>query len=215
MTLDALANILFPSQCSVCDTWDQNWLCASCESKLNCLSPSERNNLHSYTGVRALTQYSGVVKDILHRSKYEDQPWRLVRFAAAVMDRIDDRSWLDEIGFIVPMPGDPWRTWKRGFNPARLIAREIARSANIPLVSTNAFTRSGSKSQQALSMQERSSRYDAEVFKVNPVHLKGLTGSTCLLVDDIGTTGATIRAASNALAAYGLKVDAIVLSIGL
>ena len=37
----------------------------------------------------------------------------------------------------------------------------------------------------------------------------------CLLVDDIATTGATLRAATAALTASGLTVEALVLSVGL
>jgi ComF family protein len=215
ITVDALADLVFPCQCSSCDAWDQTWLCPSCESQLTILSPSARHDLRSYSGLGALTEYSGVVKDILHRAKYEDQPWRLVRFTSAIVKRVSDSNWLDGIDLIIPMPGDPWRTWKRGYNPARIIANEIATMANVPLSHPKAFTRRGSKPQQSLSMDERSTRYADEVFTVNKMHLSIPTNRKCLLVDDIGTTGATLRAAAGALAASGFSVEAMVLSVGL
>ena len=156
-----------------------------------------------------------MVKDILHRAKYEDQPWRLVRFTSAVVKQIRDSNWLDDIDLIIPMPGDPWRTWKRGYNPARIIANEIATLADRPLSHPKGFTRRGSKPQQSLSMDERSNRYADELFTVNPALLPISNHRKCLLVDDIGTTGATIRAAAGALAASGFSVEAMVLSVGL
>ena len=215
ITVDTLADLVFPCQCSSCDAWDQTWLCPSCNSQLTILSPSARHDLRSYSGLGALTEYSGVVKDILHRAKYEDQPWRLVRFTSAIVKQVTDSNWLDGIDLIIPMPGDPWRTWKRGYNPARIIANEIATITNVPISHPKAFTRRGSKPQQSLSMDERSNRYADEVFTVNTLRLGIPTNRKCLLVDDIGTTGATLRAAAGALAASGFSVEAMVLSVGL
>lgn len=215
ITVDALADFIFPCQCSSCDIWDETWLCGSCESKVSLLSPTKRYDLRSLSGLRAMTEYSGVVKDVLHRAKYEDQPWRLLRFTSSVVDRTLASDCLDGTELIIPMPGDPWRTWKRGFNPATIIANEIAKKVNIPLSHPKAFMRRGSKPQQSLSMEERSKRYADEVFKVNTSFVNSSTHRKCLLVDDIGTTGATLRAAAGALTASGFSVETMVLSIGL
>jgi ComF family protein len=215
ITVDTWADFLFPRQCSHCDAWDQGWLCPDCASQVTLLPPAEVHDIKAFSGLRALTQYSGIVKDILHRAKYEDQPWRLTRFTSAVTELITETHWLDEIDLVVPMPGDPWRTWKRGFNPARVIANEIAKVRQRPLAHSNAFTRRGSKPQQALTMEERSKRYETSVFKVNGPLLGSKTSGKCLLVDDIATTGATLTAATNALSAAGWHVEALVLSVGL
>jgi len=215
VTVDKLADLVFPCQCSSCDTWDRTWLCPHCESNVTVLDPSQRHDLRAYNGVRALTEYTGVVKDVLHRAKYEDQPWRLVRFTSAIVSRISDLSWLDNINLIIPMPGDPWRTWKRGYNPARIIASEIAVRANAQLCDSKAFTRRGAKSQQSLSLDERTSQYADDIFKVSKNLNRNQTHQKCLLVDDIGTTGATLRAAADALMHSGFSVEAMVLSIGL
>jgi ComF family protein len=215
ITVDTLADFFFPCQCSHCDVWDQTWLCSACASQLTLMQPSETHDIRCFSGLRALTQYSGIVKDIMHRAKYEDQPWRLTRFASAVARHLSDNEWLDAIDVVIPMPGDPWRTWKRGYNPARVIAHEVSKISHRPLAHPRAFTRTGSKPQQSLTMEERSSRYESNVFTVNK-HLLGPSPTRkCLLVDDIATTGATIKAASDALVAYGLSVEVLVLSVGL
>jgi ComF family protein len=215
ITVDTLADFFFPCQCSHCDAWDQTWLCPACTAKVAFLQPSATHDIRSFIGLRALTQYSGIVKDILHRAKYEDQPWRLTRFASAVAGHLSDTEWLDSIDVVIPMPGDPWRTWKRGYNPARVIANEVSRVIHRPLAHPRAFTRTGSKSQQSLTMEERSSRYESNVFTVNKHLLGSSQQKKCLLIDDIATTGATLKAASDALVASGLSVEALVLSVGL
>jgi predicted amidophosphoribosyltransferase len=132
-----------------------------------------------------------------------------------VIENEPDVKWLDEIDLVVPMPGDPWRTWKRGFNPARLIAKEIVRTTKRPLAHPRWFTRTGSKPQQALSMDERSKRYEENVFRLDKRYFGQAERVKCLLVDDVATTGATLRAATAALTASGLTVEALVLSVGL
>ena len=213
--VDSLADLLFPRQCSHCDTWDNGWLCPACTSQIEFIASTSMHDLRSFSGVRALTQYTGIVKDVLHRTKYEDQPWRLIRFTSAVIENEPDVTWLDDIDLVVPMPGDPWRTWKRGFNPARLIAKEIVRTSKRPLAHPRWFTRTGSKPQQALSMDERSKRYEENVFRLDKRYFGQAERVKCLLVDDIATTGATLRAATAALTASGLTVEALVLSVGL
>ncbi len=215
ITVDTLADLFFPCQCSHCDAWDQTWLCPTCTSQVALLQPSETHDIRCFAGLRALTQYSGIVKDILHRAKYEDQPWRLTRFASAVAGQMSDTEWLDEIDVVITMPGDPRRTWKRGDNPARVIAREVSKISQRPLSHPGVFTRTGSKPQQSLTMEERSGRYKSNVFTVNKHLLGNPQKKKCLLVDDIATTGATIKAASDALVASGLCVEALVLSVGL
>lgn len=215
ITAERLADLVFPCQCSYCNAWDKSWLCSECASKVSLLSPSDKHELRSFNGVRALTEYSNIVKDVIHQAKYENQPWRLVRFSSAILNILDDVSWLEGVNLVVPMPGDPWRTWKRGYNPARLIARELANTAKLTLAHPKSFIRLGAKPQQALSMEERSARYIDESFKVIPKYWPGSMYQKCLLVDDIGTTGATLRAAVDALTRHGISVEAMVLSIGL
>lgn len=215
ISVDTWADYLFPVQCCHCNVWDQGWLCSTCLNDVEVIPHENTFELDSCSGIRALSVYKGLVKDIFHKAKYEDQPWRLARLAQTVAGILDEASWMSDIDIVISMPGDPWRTLKRGFNPARLIAHEIARHCGLPLAPSRAFTRLGSKSQQSLSMEERRKRYDNNIFNTNYSLLGDRKIKKCLLVDDIATTGATLDAAARALRATGFEVQPLVLSIGL
>jgi ComF family protein len=90
---------------------------------------------------------------------------------------------------LIPVPSHPRRMWERGYNPALLIARRLGKALNIP-VDDKAIKRIRHTPPQRLqTKRERQQNLkDAfEVVKLSP-HLR------VALVDDVVTTGETLRA---------------------
>ena len=93
-----------------------------------------------------------------------------------------------------------WRKrWERGFNQAELLAQPMARRFGLKL-SANLKRSRYTKSQAGLSELARRDNLKGS-FKVrNPGQL---AGKRVLLIDDVFTTGATLRAAAGALKSAG------------
>ena len=95
---------------------------------------------------------------------------------------------------VVPVPPDPLRRRLRGFDPADLIAAELAALAGLSL--SRCLTRPHGPRQVGRSREQRlASGTVAGV--VDP------PGVAAVLVDDVVTTGATLRACAAALRAGG------------
>lgn len=75
---------------------------------------------------------------------------------------------------------------KRGFNPAELIARELGRTLNKPVIAQLA-TRSHSREQKELSRHQRINNVSQHFHPTR----KQLNGKHILLIDDVMTTGST------------------------
>ena len=106
------------------------------------------------------------------------------------------------------MPLHPDRLCERGFNQAAEIARRISLNTGQQLT-TETLTRSrASKPQAELPMKERS-RNVRGAFECNT----DLNGKRVLLIDDVMTTGATLREASRILKLHGASyIDVAVLA---
>jgi ComF family protein len=93
-----------------------------------------------------------------------------------------------------------WRKrWDRGFNQAELLAEHVARHLGLTL-SKNLRRSRHTRAQAGLSETERRTNLKDAFAIRNPAHI---TGKRILLVDDVLTTGATLRAATEALKSAG------------
>ena len=118
---------------------------------------------------------------------------------AVVGDRLDCSSAL-EPATIVPVPLHPIRYAERGYNQAEAIAVGVGRALGLP-VSGNALLRTRLAASQVGRTREDRLEHIRETFAINP---EGSPGGAIILVDDVVTTGATMRAAVDALRHAGL-----------
>ncbi|MCW1908703.1 MAG: phosphoribosyltransferase family protein [Candidatus Saccharibacteria bacterium] len=107
---------------------------------------------------------------------------------------------------VVPAPTATVRVRRRGYDHARLLAKEIARLKTLSyeehLVRLSQTRQVGAK---------REDRYRQMIGAFRVTRSQSLAGRHVLLVDDVLTTGATLEAAARTLKACGvLSVGAVV-----
>ena len=105
---------------------------------------------------------------------------------------------LDGAAAVVPVPPARHRARRRGFDPAALLAKELAVRLGLPVA--GCLHRSGRAPRQlgARRVQRRAAgRIEIRVRTDPPA-------GTVLLVDDVHTTGATLTACARALAGAGV-----------
>jgi len=100
---------------------------------------------------------------------------------------------------VVPVPLHPRRLRARGFNPALVVARAVARTAAAPVAATALARLRDTPSQTGLSAAERRRNLRGAL------RARGAVPARVWLVDDVVTTGATLREAARALCAAGAK----------
>ncbi len=141
--------------------------------------------------------HEGPISRAIHRFKYEDHPE-----LAAPLGRLlaeECRSFLERApGLVIALPLHPRRFRERQYDQAQLLAHQLARAtgreAPIGLLTRARETRR----QVGLSEAERAHNL-ADAFTASPA----VDGREVLLVDDVLTTGATVRSAALALRRVG------------
>lgn len=120
-------------------------------------------------------------------------------FQASVEADVEERLDPDHEGWIVPVPLHPARLLQRCYNQTALLANVLAQGFDRPFV-TDGFRRIRNTPRQAL--QSRSERIETMqgAFLADP---ERFSGQKVLLVDDVLTTGGTMRAAVSALKQSG------------
>ena len=108
--------------------------------------------------------------------------------------------------FVIPVPSSPAAVRRRGDAPLDLLARAAVREVGLPsrdlIVSPALRLRRRVADQSGLNHRQRASNVEC-AMQVRTRWGRSLGGVTCLLVDDVLTTGATLVEAARALRVGG------------
>lgn len=206
--ISAGLDLLYPPRCVGCGQIGTFW-CDSCDANTSyltgpccriCGSPRPVQGLLCRgcqadpmpLFVRSAAHYAPPITRPILALKYP--PTRgLAAFFAHRLHQIYVRvSW--SVDVIVPVPLSDSRQKKRGFNQGELIGREFARLAKVPQHAALLRRIRRTPSQVGLTPIERRDNLES-AFEARPE----VSGARVLLIDDLYTTGATLRACSNAL----------------
>ena len=117
--------------------------------------------------------------------------------------------YFDDIDLLVSVPLTMKRQRQRGYNQSEMLARGISDITHLPVVPKALKRQIFRESQTHLSRQERLENVDG-IFVV--ADAETLEGRHVLLIDDVCTTGATLRACAQALAPIeGIRVSVLTL----
>ena len=144
---------------------------------------------------RSVWQYTLEAKQLIFRFKYQNQTW-LTEFFGYQLMRLMLRYFPDTT-VMVPVPLHPARLSERGFNQALLLARWINQRTGVPVNYWSLVRHRNTPSQGKKTAQERQENVES-AFKCHPS--RTLRGANILLIDDVYTTGSTLRACANVLA---------------
>ena len=107
----------------------------------------------------------------------------------------------DPIDLLIPMPLSAERMKSRGYNQAAVITSHVAELTSWPYVPKALKKIKDTESQVHLTVDERMANLDG-AFEAEPYLV---SGKRVLILDDVFTTGATMRQATKALKSAGAE----------
>ena len=213
-------NLVFPDDCRICDQrltnssripvcpaclslpepLEAEHFCRACRTPFADSYPLDehdlctvcRESLVNFDTAYSFGSFEGPLQKLIHLFKYgkveslAEPLGRLLLRALPIDSRFD---------LVMAMPMHWRKQWERGFNQAELLARPVARRAGLQL-STNLRRRRYTLSQAALSESDRRENLKDSFCVKRP---EQIAGRHVLLVDDVMTTGATLRTAAGVL----------------
>ena len=211
---EAFWALLFPARCLGCRRRGTS-LCARCVEAVPWLGPEVcprcaqasqlgrlcgrcRNNTAALDGLRAACTLDGVVRQGLHDLKY-----RQARFLAELAADLLARSLAVrplQVDVLVPVPLSPARHRERGYNQSELIAGQLAEQIGVPMLPDVLERIRDTPPQVGRSAAERRENVRGAFAVRQP---EAVSGRRVALLDDVATTGSTLRACAEPLKAAG------------
>ncbi|MCD8318008.1 MAG: ComF family protein [Paraprevotella sp.] len=205
-----LRETLFPRYCQCCRTrlsLREKWLCADCHLHL----PRVDHTSFRYNKVCLL--FWGVIpiqkgsaffhytktsayKTLLSKLKYHNRPDIGFFMGRMMAMELKKRGFFEGIDLIVPIPLSPQREHELGYNQSAWIARGIAEITGLEIDNRSVQRIRSNPSQTTLTPQQRQENV-RNLFSVR--HPGNLDGRHILLVDDVITTGATMKSCAEAI----------------
>lgn len=203
--LDRGKALLWPDRCVLCDKAVAygEICCPLCRRETPLI---ERPILQDGMPVAAVWRYRGQVPAAVRRFKFQgntEAGRKIAHLMARAWQELCPQFQADCVTF-VPIP--PERESRRGYNQAELLARWVGRELRLPVEPL--LRREGVLMQHQLSAGFRK-RGINKAFRLLPGVEKQAAGRCILLVDDVVTTGGTVRACAERLLDAGAERVAV------
>lgn len=230
--LRSFFNFLLPPACALCleplTPPDPNSFCPGCRGQIpplmdprcrRCSVPYQaesganhfcqtclQEKIPLFDQVTSIGFYDGLLREAIHQFKYRNNINLDRPLAAMLAEQIQQANLTSDLIIPVPLHRDKLR--QRTYNQSTLITRKLTSIIDTPYRLDLLARATPAPPQKGLSARERLQN----VKGAFTLHGK-LNGETVLLVDDVMTTGATIRACAKTLLAGGAgKVQIAILA---
>ncbi|TWF78617.1 putative amidophosphoribosyltransferase [Pseudonocardia hierapolitana] len=200
----ALVDLVLPGDCAGCGAPVHPW-CPRCRADLG---PPTRPYLPGGPPVLAVGRYTGPLRSALLRYKERGRRDLAGPLAAMLAAALDEAVGPPPV-CLVPAPSRAAAARERGGDHVARLCRAVA--ARRPGVRVARPLRLASRARDSVGLdaEQRAANLAGRV-RVRPAALPAPGTASVLLVDDVVTTGATLRTCDDALAAAGVAVWAAV-----
>ncbi len=225
-----LLSFFFPNTCIICDKsikWNR-YACEACKTDIyyigrnsvckTCYAPIPEGEVQCGACILRPPQYEKLVSCVyfkdgirtaLHRYKFRGRSDLHSSFSNLLIERLKDIGCTD-FDAVVPVPLSKERFRERGYNQSGLIAKDIASHFGAIYNKEAIFRKRHTGRQSELAHKYREANVRGAFSLGNA---EALAGKHILLIDDIFTTGSTLREVSRVLSKSGCRITAATIAV--
>lgn len=229
--LACIADVVFPPRCISCDkaldSDKDNHFCQSCYSQLNFIRPpvcpkcglpfpdDQQDHLCGgcledeppFSAARAVGRYEKSLLNSIHRFKYRED-LGTGRELGSLMAKFAFHSFnIQDFSLIVPVPLHINRLRERGFNQSLILARALSKKFRLPVDFDSLKRRMPTASQVSLGRAARKMNVKGAFHLADAAAVKD---EKIILIDDVFTTGSTVRECASVLMEGQAKEVAVI-----
>jgi competence protein ComFC len=211
-----LLDFIYPAECISCNkplSEENRKICQDCWKAIPLLTKD--HSLYQETRARLLAEgcigdlvscfafeKEGPFQHIAHALKYKEYRSFGVEMGMRIGELLQE--WNIETDIIIPIPLHRIKHRERGYNQSECITEGIASIIRKPVIVDAVRRIRQTQTQTKLSLDKRKQNMK-DAFQTLPGASKMIFGKTCLLVDDVITTGATTNSCAKEILAAGAK----------
>jgi competence protein ComFC len=210
-------NLLFPRWCIGCGK-EGDYICEACSRSLKAIDPpvcakcgrplpdssayGECSNCRGWQpgidGIRAPFLFDSLIRDVIHEFKYRNLRTLGTELAVLLHNYLMVNPIHGDV--LVPVPLHRKRLRERGYNQSSLLARELGKLTNLPVVENSLIRRKYTSPQARTSNinERRGNVADAFACRDNRLQYKHV-----ILIDDVSTSGTTFNTCAVVLKSAG------------
>lgn len=176
---------------------------------------AEAREHYAYAAALFFFSHNAPYRHIPYSIKYEGRTDIGRYFGQMLGRRLGSSEFFKDVDCVMPVPLHWIRRWRRGYNQAEVIAREVAEALGAPLDCKTLVRRRRTRTQTKLDVKGKAANVSG-AFKARSPQTSGISRGTSkvikddtpsdklkvrhiLLIDDVFTTGATLHACLVAL----------------
>jgi competence protein ComFC len=213
---DAFVSFVYPPACSTC--WrnlsrDEFYICHNCWDGFERVAPTEtiiQTIEAKFLSDRSIDKIDSVflfeqdplVRMAIHLLKYSGAERIADRLGIFIAKKIVNDEKLSTSDIMIPVPLHPARKRERGYNQSDLIANSISRELGIKNESHLLERTRQTQTQTSFDAEGRKKNISG-AFSLERNPPDSVSGKNILLIDDVITTGSTIRECAKVLKENG------------
>lgn len=203
--LKAFNSLLFPTRdlCFYCKekAYDiEGFLCKTCLKNIQIVNREFEINAFYIDRAYYSTIYNEFMRKLVQDFKFHGKSYLYRPLAYLMLETLNEIE--EDIDKIFYVPSHRKKEAKRGYNHAELLASYISKHRDLPISRNNLVKIKNTRPQNKLDKKERIFNL-IDSFKVRDK--REVRGKTILLIDDIITTGSTMRECAETLYLAGAK----------
>lgn len=212
--IELALDFLFPPVCGICGQLGDKYICEKCMREIKTIEKNGhiKVNNEDYSEQFWLFEYKDLIRNLILRYKFNEQSFLYRTFVEIIIHNEKAVKYIKNADYIVPVPIHKSRYKERGYNQCALIAKELSNQIqNIDFLPKLLYKDKKTSPQSTLDKDERINNVKG-VFSIKNERQEH-QGKSIILLDDIYTTGNTVRACAFQLKRAGFdKIKVITIA---